>query len=91
MLGQGILVWNVDAEEIFAVDELVCPDASMKFWAQRCWDVATCENWVIGGMIYSDGEESQTSSYQKPKKECGDTDKHRPHETKGRVVGTHLK
>lgn len=58
MLGQGILVWNIDAKQIFVVDGLVCPDASVKFWAQGCWDVATCGNWVIAGKIYSDGEES---------------------------------
>lgn len=55
---QGILVWNIDAKQIFVVDELVCPDASVKFWAQGCWDVVTCGNWVIAGKIYSDGEES---------------------------------
>lgn len=52
MFGQGILVWGTDAKEIFAVDELVCPDAFVKFWAQRPWDVATCGNLVIAGMIY---------------------------------------
>lgn len=75
MFGQGIPFWDINAKEIFGVDDLVCPDTSVKFWAQRPWEVTTCGNWHSKYDLLMQRRVLILFLYKK--EECGDTDTHR--------------